>query len=111
MLGLCLLTAIGVAARRAPETAPSAGRRALGTLLVVVPLPLALAFHLLVRPDVAVDQAAFALGVVAFGFGAFLLLPWNGEDERRDGTPDPDPRPWWPAFERQFRAYERRVRA
>ena len=81
-------------------------------MLVAVPLPLALAVHLLVRP--AVDQAALVLGVVAFGTGAFLLLPWDDEDERLDATRAPGPAPWWPAFEREFRAYargSRRVRA
>jgi hypothetical protein len=75
-----------------------------------VPLPFALALHLLARPDVVVDQAAFVLGVVAFGIGAFLLL--GNEDERGDATSYPDPTPWWPAFERQFRVYDsRRTRA
>ena len=83
-------------------------------MLVAVPLPFALALHLLVRPAAAVDQAAFVLGVVAFGVGAVLLLSWERGDERPDVTPDPDPAPWWPAFEREFRAYagdSRRVRA
>ena len=51
------------------------------------------------------------LGVLAFGAGAFLILPWDGEDDRRGELRDPDPAPWWPAFERDFRAYsDRRVR-
>ena len=75
-----------------------------------MPLPAALALHVLARPDAAVDQAAFVLGVVAFAIGAFLLLPGR-EDERREPL-DPGPMPWWPAFERQFRAYDsRRTRA
>ena len=67
LLGLCLLTAIGFAARRSHGSAPSRARLALGALLVAVPLPLALTLHLFVGLRVAVDQAAFVLGVVAFG--------------------------------------------
>lgn len=49
--------------------------------------------------------------MVAFGVGAFLILPWDGEDERGEAARDPDPAPWWPEFEREFRAYsDRRVR-
>lgn len=109
LLGLCLLTAIGLA-RRTPALTPSVARRALGFVLVAVPLPLALALHLLVRPAAALDQGAFVLGVVAFGVGAVLLLASEGGDERRDVTPDPDPAPWWPAFEREFGAYARESR-
>jgi hypothetical protein len=80
-------------------------------LLVVVPLPLALVLHLLVELPAIVDQAAFVLGVAAFGAGAFLILPWDGGDERGEAARDPDPSPWWPDFERKFRAYsDRRVR-
>ena len=76
-----------------------------------MPLPAALALHVLARPDAVVDQAAFVLGVVAFGIGALLLLA-GSEDERGEATSSPDPMPWWPAFERQFRTYDsRRTRA
>lgn len=79
--------------------------------MLVAVLPLALVLHLLVQLPVVFDQAAFVLGVVAFGAGAFLLLPWDGEDERGKAARDPDPAPWWPEFEREFRAYsDRRVR-
>jgi hypothetical protein len=106
-----LLTAIGVAARRSSGPAPSGARLTLGWLLVAVPLPAALALHVLVRRAGFVDQTAFVLGVVAFGIGAFLLMP-GSEDERGEVTTSPDPMPWWPAFERQFRAYDsRRTRA
>lgn len=110
LLGLCLLTAIGLAAQRSPGPAPSAARRVLGSILVAVPLPFAVVLHLLVRPPATVDQTAFVLGVMAFGAGAFLLLPWNGEDEGEDPTREPDPAPWWPAFERDFRTYADRSR-
>jgi len=109
LLGLCLLTAIGFAARRSPR-ARSSTQRALGSILVGM-LPLALVLHLLIEPPAIVDHAAFVLGVLAFGAGAFLIVPWDGEDDRGEAPRDPDPAPWWPAFERDFRAYsERRVR-
>ena len=80
-------------------------------MLVAVPLPLALVLHLLVELPATIDQAAFVLGVAAFGVGAFLILPWDGEGERGVPASDPDPAPWWPEFEREFRAYsDRRVR-
>jgi hypothetical protein len=80
-------------------------------MLVVVPLPLALVLHLLVELPAHIDQAAFVLGVAAFGVGAFIILPSDGEDERGLTARDPDPAPWWPEFEREFRAYsDRRVR-
>lgn len=75
-----------------------------------MPLPAALALHVLARPTAVVDRAAFVLGVVAFAVGAFLLL--GNEDERGEVRSNPDPLPWWPAFERQFRVYDsRRTRA
>ena len=80
--------------------------------MLVAVLPLALVLHLLAQLPAVVDQAAFALGVAAFGVGAFLILPWDGYDEGKDQAREPDPAPWWPEFEREFRAYsDRRVRA
>ena len=74
-------------------------------MLVAVPLPFALASHLLARPATPLDQAAFVVGVIAFGVGVFLVLPWSADEERRGLGEDPDPPPWWPAFEREFHAY------
>jgi hypothetical protein len=79
--------------------------------MLVALLPPTLILHLLVQLPAVVDQAGFVLGVVAFGVGAFLILPADGEDEREVATHDPEPVPWWPEFEREFRAYsDRRVR-
>ena len=79
--------------------------------MLVAVLPLALVLHLLVQLPAVVDQAAFVFGVAAFGVGAFLILPWDGDDERGDQAREPDPAPWWPEFEHEFRAYsDRRVR-
>jgi hypothetical protein len=78
--------------------------------MLVTVLPLALVLHLLVRLPAVVDRAAFVLGVAAFGAGAFLILSWGDGDERGEAARDPDPAPWWPEFEREFRAYsDRRV--
>jgi hypothetical protein len=80
-------------------------------MLVAVPLPLALVLHLFVGLPAIVDPAAFVLGVAAFGAGAFLILPLDGENDRGVDASDPGPAPWWPDFEREFRAYsDRRVR-
>jgi hypothetical protein len=66
--------------------------------------------HLFVWRAIAPDQLAFAIGVVAFAAGALLLMSADGEEDRRDLTEDPDPPPWWPDFEREFRAYARSSR-
>jgi hypothetical protein len=84
LLGLCLLGAIAFAAQRSPRAAPSTARLAVGCALVVVPLPLAVAFHL------------------------FLSRPDGGD--AGEPTDQLGPMPWWPQFEDEFRAYERRLR-
>jgi hypothetical protein len=38
-----------------------------------------------------------------------LLQPPPPPDDPGDGTPDPEPPPWWPEFEREFRAYASRT--
>lgn len=76
--------------------------------MLVGVLPLALVLHLLIELPAIVDQGAFVLGVLAFGAGAFLILPWDGEEDGSGEPRDPDPAPWWPAFERDFRAYSDR---
>ena len=78
--------------------------------MLVGVLPLALVLHLLVQLPAIVDQAAFVLGVLAFAAGAFLILPWDGEDDGKKSCAILIPTPWWPAFERDFHAYsDRRV--
>jgi hypothetical protein len=108
LLGLSVLAVIAVGARRSPKSISSRARRSFGYALIVVPLPLAIALHLFVWPASALDRIAFVVGVVAFGVGALLVLPSDDEDEQQDDrTDDPDPAPWWPDFERDFRAYAR----
>jgi hypothetical protein len=108
LLGLALLIAIGFAAGRSHGLAPSKARLVLGAFLVAVPLPLALVLHLLSALRASVDHTAFVLGVVAFGVGSFLVLARDGEDEGGDHKREPGPAPWWPEFEREFRAYAAR---
>jgi hypothetical protein len=110
LLGLSVLAVIGVAARRSPKSRSSKARRSFGYALVAVPLPLAVALHLFLWPASMLDRIAFVLGVVAFGAGALLVLASDDGDEQPELPDDPDPAPWWPDFEREFRAYARATR-
>ena len=110
LLGLSVLAVIAVGARRSPKSTSSRARRTFGYALVAVPLPLAVGLHLFLWPASAFDQIAFVVGVVAFGTGALLVLPDDDEDERPDVTDEPDPAPWWPDFEREFREYAQATR-
>jgi hypothetical protein len=110
LLGLSVLAVIAVGARRSPKSTSSRARRSFGYALIVVPLPLAVAFHLFVWPASALDRIAFVVGVVAFGAGALLVLPGDDEGEQPELPNDPDPAPWWPDFEREFREYARATR-
>lgn len=79
------------------------GHAAAGVGLVVVPLP-----------GVSVLGAAGVLELplwalvpllVLFLVGVLLIVAGDDDPPREDaGYPDP---PWWPDFEREFRAYER----
>jgi hypothetical protein len=108
LVGLALVGAIALGAIRR-TTSSSRIRTVIGWALVAVPLPLAVALHLIVRPPVAVDQAAFIGGVAAFALGAAFLLAGEDRREPLPATDEPDgPTPWWPEFERDFRAYAKR---
>jgi hypothetical protein len=107
LLGLSVLGVIAVAARRSSKSRSSRARRSFGYALVAVPLPLAVALHLFLWPASIFDRIAFVLGVVAFGAGALLVLASDDEGEQLELPEDPDPAPWWPDFERDFRAYAR----
>ncbi len=109
-LGVGLLAAIALAARRTPVSMSSRSKRLVGWALIAVPLPLAVALHLFVWPASAFDHLAFVAGVVAFAAGAFLVLPSDDRDDRREESDDQDPPPWWPDFDRDFRAYARTSR-
>jgi hypothetical protein len=98
---------IAVGARRSPKSSSSPARRSFGYALIAVPLPLAVALHLFVWPASALDRIAFVLGVIAFGAGALIVLRGDDEGEQPELPDDPDPAPWWPDFEREFRKYAR----
>jgi hypothetical protein len=81
----------------------SHGVRVVAWTLVAVPLPLAVALHLLLTLPVILDESMFVAGVVAFAIGAFAVLGRDDEDwDGRAGDAEP---PWWPQFERQLRIY------
>jgi hypothetical protein len=100
-----LVAAIAVAAWRRGGRARSRLVRALGWVLVAGPLPVAVMLHLLLPLPPSVDQAAFLAGVAAFAVGAALILG-RGEDDWSEPAEEPSP-PWWPAFERDLRDYDR----
>jgi hypothetical protein len=107
VLGVALLATIGFAATRSPLARQSPARRLLGWLLVVVPLPSVVAFRLFLPWHPAGGEVAFGVGIAAFAVGAVLVLARNDEEDR-DSEIDLGPAPWWPEFEREFRAYTRR---
>jgi hypothetical protein len=111
LLGLSVLAVIAFAARRSPRSTSSRARRAFGYVLIAVPLPLAVGLHLFLWPASALDRIAFVVGVIAFGTGALLVLSGEEEDDRWELPDDPNPAPWWPDFEREFREYEQTTRA
>jgi hypothetical protein len=105
-VGIALLVLIAtLATRTGPRRGESA--RALGWLLVGVPLPAAVCLHLAGVLAYNVDQVIFLGSVVAFAIGAALLLGDDTDDWRE---PSDDGPPWWPEFEREFRRYARRSR-
>jgi hypothetical protein len=107
VLGVALLATIGFAATRSRLAAQAPGRW-LGWLLVAVPLPLVVASRLAVPSSPLGGQTAFVCGVLAFAVGALLLVSRRDGGDDSDEEADRGPEPWWPAFEREFRAYARR---
>jgi hypothetical protein len=110
LLGLFVLAVIAVGARRSAKSSLSPARRSFGYALIAVPLPLAVALHLFVWPASAFDRIAFVVGVIAFGAGALLVLASDDDGEQPELPDDPDPAPWWPDFEREFREYVQATR-
>lgn len=104
-VGVALLALIAaLAARTAPRRGDSL--RALGWVLVALPLPAAVALHLTGLLERNADQFVFLGGVIAFAAGAALLLG-AADDEEDWRLGEDDSPPWWPDFERELRDYER----
>jgi hypothetical protein len=104
--GIGLLATIILSARRAPQQR-SRHVRTLGWMLIAGPLPLAVALHAAGRLPPTADQVTFLSAVAAFAIGAALVLSADDEEDQRADADDDSP-PWWPEFEREFRAYARR---
>lgn len=104
-LGVALVAAVAVAAQHAHVRMP--GRRVAGWLLIAIPLPTAAGLQLFTPPAPLLGEGAFIVGAAAFACGAFLVLSGEDEDDWREGS-EPGSPPWWPEFERDFRAYARR---
>jgi hypothetical protein len=107
LLGVALLATIGLAAMRSGPAAPPRSRL-VGWLLVAVPLPVIVGSRVIVPSSPLGGEAAFVCGILAFAVGAALVLSGRGETDEAPGEPNLGPRPWWPDFEREFRAYARR---
>jgi hypothetical protein len=108
VLGVLLVAAIALAARRSSAGAASSERqRALGWLLIALPLPVAVVVEVLAPLRPALAEITFVVGIVAFATGSLLVVRHgDGGGHREDGEPETPP--WWPDFEREFRAYARR---
>jgi hypothetical protein len=108
VLGVALVATVAVGASRSSNRTSSTRQRVLGWLLIAVPLPLAVVIEIFAPPlPPALAETTFVVGVAAFAAGSLLVLRRDGRDDSR-GTADPETPPWWPEFEREFRAYARR---
>jgi hypothetical protein len=107
-LGVILIAAIGFAAGRSFPVTQGNGRRLLGWLLVGVPLPLVVSIRLGFPSAPLGGQASFVAATAAFAVGALLVLCSHRDTKDDVIERTPDPAPWWPDFEREFRAYARR---
>jgi hypothetical protein len=103
-LGISLLVAVVLLARREHQRKPK-HLRLLGWALICIPLPGAVVLHLLRAVPQATDQTLFVLGIVSFAIGAALVLGSKDDEDWRSAVDDSPP--WWPEFEREFRAYSR----
>jgi hypothetical protein len=106
-LGAVLVATIALAARRAPVGSSRAGRWLVGSLLIAVPLPLAVGVQVLAPLPPPLGEGSFVAGLAAFAAGALLVLGRDDEDDLRGDSEREHP-PWWPEFERDFRAYAKR---
>jgi hypothetical protein len=107
VLGVALVATVAIAARCSAAGAASSDlQRAAGWLLIALPLPLAVVVEAVAPPPPALAQITFVVAIVAFAVGSLLVVRHDGGDGLRDGD-QPETPPWWPDFEREFRAYAR----
>ena len=107
VLGAALVATVLLGSGRTALGASFRRRRVVGSLLIALPLPLAVGVEVFAPPPPVFAEAAFVLGVAAFAAGALLVLSRDDGDDN-EGDADPESPPWWPDFEREFRAYARR---
>jgi hypothetical protein len=107
MLAAVLVAALVLAFGGRAAAASAERRRVVGWLLIALPLPAAAGLELFASPPRALADAAFVAGLSMFALGALLVLR-RAEDDGPGAGADPESPPWWPEFERQFRAYARR---
>jgi hypothetical protein len=108
VLGVALVATVAIAARRSSASASSSEReRAVGWLLIALPLPFAVVVEAVAPLPPALAEITFVVGIVAFAVGSLLVVRHDGGEGSRDGD-EPETPPWWPDFEREFRAYARR---
>jgi uncharacterized membrane protein len=105
LIGLLLLAVIAAAAYKRRRRIRSARVCTCGWILLALPLPAAVVAHLTLQLSTRIDQAFFIAGAASFAIGAVIVL--GNEDEDWHQESEDDLPPWWPAFERDFREYER----
>lgn len=106
VLGAALVTTVALATR-ARVGRPVRRWRAVGWLLIAIPLPLVVGLQVFMPLPPGFGESAFVAGVAAFACGALLVLG-SEDDDRPEGGAEPGDPPWWPDFERDFRAYAAR---
>jgi hypothetical protein len=107
LLAAVLVAALVLGFRGTLSGASPRRRHVVGWLLIALPLPLAVGLEAFASPPRMLADAAFVAGLVAFAVGVLLVLTPDDGDGREDDV-DPESPPWWPEFERDFRAYARR---
>ncbi|HET7760442.1 MAG TPA: hypothetical protein VFK62_11000 [Gaiellaceae bacterium] len=107
LLAFVLVAAVVLGCRGMLAGASTRRRRAVGWLLIALPLPLAVGVETFASPPRVLADAGFVAGVAAFALGALLVLS-RDDGDGREGDVDPESPPWWPDFEREFRSYARR---
>ena len=107
LLASVLVAAVVLGCRGLLAGTSARRRRAVGWLLIALPLPLAVGLETFASPPRVLEDAGFVAGLAAFALGTLLVLR-RDDGDGREGDVDPESPPWWPDFEREFRSYARR---